>query len=77
MIIKFWEKKKAIPIKGKLAKILVSIMMLVISIFLLYCAINPPAYFTFLKEAINRMIYGVVGVFLSFKALKMLFTKEN
>lgn len=45
--------------------------------FLLYCAINPPAYFPFLKDAINRIIYGVVSVFLSFKALKMFFTKEN
>ena len=44
---------------------------------LIYCAIKPPAYLPFLKDDINRIIYGVVGAFFSFKALKMLFTKEN
>ncbi|MEE0212098.1 MAG: hypothetical protein UEP78_08590 [Negativibacillus sp.] len=77
MIITFWEKKKSIPIKGTFAKILVTIILLIISVFLLYCAINPPAYFPFLKDNINRILYGVVGLVFAFKALKMLFTKER
>lgn len=72
-MIKFWEKK--ITITGKLAAILGTIFMVIIGAFLLYCAINPPAYFHFLKENINRIIYGIIGIFLIFKALRMLFTK--
>ncbi len=68
MIKKFWEKK--ITISGKSARILGTILMGLIGIFLLYCAINPPTYFHFLKENINRIIYGVIGVLLIFKALK-------
>lgn len=68
MIKKFWEKK--ITISGKSARILETILMVLIGIFLLYCAINPPTYFHFLKENINRIIYGVIGVLLIFKALK-------
>ncbi len=68
MIKKFWEKK--ITISGKSARILGTILMVLIGIFLLYCAINPPTYFHFLKENINRIIYGVIGVLLIFKALK-------
>lgn len=72
-MIKFWEKK--ITITGKLAAILGTIFMVIIGAFLLYCAINPPAYFHFLKENINRIIYGIIGIFLIFKALRMLFAK--
>lgn len=68
MIKKFWEKK--ITISGKSARILGTILMVLIGIFLLYCAINPPTDFHFLKENINRIIYGVIGVLLIFKALK-------
>ena len=46
MIIKFWEKKKSIPLRGRLA-VLVYIVVLIICVFLLYCAIKPPAYFPF------------------------------
>lgn len=77
MFIKFWEKKKSIPIRGTLMKASVAIVVLIICAFLIYCAIKPPAYLPFLKEGINRIIYGVVGVSFGFKALKMLFTKEN
>lgn len=72
-MIKFWEKK--ITITGKLAAILGTIFMVIIGAFLLYCAINPPAYFHFLKENINRIIYGIIGIFLIFKALRTLFPK--
>lgn len=75
MIIKFWEKK--IAISGKLATILGTAMMVLIGTLLLYCAVNPPAYFPFLKENVNRIIYGVIGVLLIIKALRMLFTKKN
>ena len=75
MIIKFWEKK--IVISGRLGIILGTIMLLLIGAFLLYCAINPPAHFHFLKENINRIIYGVIGVLLILKALKMLFTRKD
>ena len=68
MIKKFWEKK--ITISGKSARILGTILMVLIGIFLLYCAINPPTYFHFLKENINRIIYGAIGILLIFKALK-------
>lgn len=77
MFIPFWEKKKSIPIRGALMKVLVAIVVLIICAFLIYCAIKPPAYFPFLKDDINQIIYGVVGAFFGFKALKMLFTKEN
>lgn len=77
MFITFWEKKKSIPIKGTLMKASVAIVVLIICAFLIYCAIKPPAYLPFLKDDINRIIYGVVGVSFGFKALKMLFTKEN
>ena len=33
MIIKFWEKKKSIPIRGTLAKILVTIVVMIMSFF--------------------------------------------
>ena len=74
MIIKFWEKK--LTISGKLARVLGTILMVLIGIFLLYCAINPPSYFHFLKEDINRIIYGVIGVLLILKALRMLFANK-
>ena len=74
LIIKFWEKK--LTISGKLARVLGTILMVLIGTFLLYCAINPPTYFHFLKENINRIIYGVIGVLLILKALRMLFTNK-
>ena len=62
MIIKFWEKKKTIPLRGRLA-VLVYIVVLIICGFLLYCAIKPPAYFPFLKDEINKYIWSSWSVF--------------
>ncbi len=52
-MINFWEKKKSIQIRGKFATSMATIAVLTISIFLLYCAVNPPTYFPFLKDGIN------------------------
>lgn len=71
MLIKFWEKK--VTISGKIADILGSILMVLIGTFLLYCALNP---LDFLKENINRIIFGVIGVLLILKALRMLFANK-
>ena len=76
-MINFWEKKKSIQIRGKFATSMATIAVLTISIFLLYCAVNPPTYFPFLKDGINRIIYGVMGVFFIFKALRMFFVKKH
>ena len=71
MLIKFWEKK--VTISGKIADILGSILMVLIGTFLLYCALNP---LDFLKENLNRIIFGVIGVLLILKALRMLFANK-
>ena len=47
--------------------------MVLIGTFLLYCALNP---LDFLKENLNRIIFGVIGVLLILKALRMLFANK-
>lgn len=74
-MIKFWEKK--ITVSGKSAVILGTAMTVLIGAFLLYCAVDPPESFHFLKENINRIIYGVIGTLLIVKALRIFFTKKN
>lgn len=74
-MLKNWQKK--VVITGKPAVLLGTIMMEAIGIFLLYCAINPPECFDFLKENINRLIYGIFGVLLVWKGIKNAFYKHN
>ena len=74
-MIKFWEKK--ITVSGKSAVILGTAMTALTGAFLLYCAVNPPEAFPFLKDNLNRMIYGVIGILLIVKTLRIFFTKKN
>ncbi len=81
-MIKFWQKKvtvweKKIVISGKPAVILGTAITVLMGAFLLYCAVNPPEFFSFLKDNLNRMIYGVIGTLLIIKTLKIFFTKKN
>lgn len=77
MIIKFWEKKKSILIRGMKSTIIVTTILLIIGGFLIYCAINPPAFFPFLKDGFNRIIYTVIGVYIIFQGLKLFFTRDK
>lgn len=77
MIIKFWEKKKSIPIKGMKATIIFTVILLIFGGLLISCAINPPTFFPFLKDGFNRLIYAVIGAYIIFLGLKLFFTRNK
>lgn len=70
------KKIVELTITGKLGKVLGTILMMLLGVFLLYLAIQPPKFFAFLHGNLERIGFGIIGAFLILAGIKNVFRKK-